>query len=215
MPAEVVLVAEDPGGNDGPNGETRTAQVGPSSKDSESQVRHNNDITELYNKPTVGKLEYFIENLRADDTEVYYTNIKKCDEIHGDESWKNPEAQKKCRQYLPEEFQLLSPSVIIPLGQPAIKEVFSVLGYSGNDFSGSAGEYVRAKDSSQHQIATYGDDPTIVPAYHFGRAESAISRGQWKKDDLGNEQADYDGYKKPYYDELINAVQSVLYTTTN
>lgn len=97
---------------------------------------------------------------------VYYTNAKKCSDITLDDS-KNKQAYGKCNIYLEKQLELLDPQVIVTFGKNAFGYTMEV--FDREPPEGPLRDAINAKDDEGRIFASYGEQPAVIPAYHYSR----------------------------------------------
>lgn len=98
-------------------------------------------------------------------SDVYFTNIKKCSDVHGTNHEK---ARVQCQTYLPEEIALVDPKLIITWGLPAAKGAASALGMNINRLPNSKMDLMLGGTSVGDQPIGYWDtDPLLITMPHW------------------------------------------------
>lgn len=213
--AEVMAVAEAPGEGRGGNREVKENQLQfePGEWESiRSQPRfteYDRDLAEKWSVPggEAYSWPYVHELLRKErlplgPTDVFFTNAIKCGKT--DFNQLDSKARSHCASYLEYEIsELVQPRVVVAFGDHAIKAVEEVLDLE--IVSGSISHTLNAAQS-EDTFPVFGDDPIVIPSYHWSRLGSNVSQHLEWIDTNGVDR----GYESSYWDKLAERIRSVL-----
>lgn len=105
---------------------------------------------------------------------IFFTNALKCSNLSPKCCVPTPkssvrDAETYCRDYLEDEIAIVQPSVIVAFGKKAIRSVFNKLERKPieDDVSNSSIKTIMLETESVNRFATFGNDPTVIPSYHW------------------------------------------------
>jgi uracil-DNA glycosylase len=181
---DVMLVAESPGGAnqaDGPN--KKSDLVGPD----EFENRRFQSIADSFagNSPYAQEISRILQE--ENDYSTYFTNVAKCNLLQTPDdgnSWLpaevikenapvesvdklNEEAKHVCENYLVDEIQALSPSVIVAFGDG--KSVGPVYDLFDLSISSPFYEDVLSPKEGSFELNGTSTSSVIIPSYHFSK----------------------------------------------
>lgn len=201
--ADVVCIGIDPGGNNEPKRDRRDYGKSQWSK---------RDETHTQNKvlPPVREAEVFFNRLscyteeKPSECGVYFTNLKKCNEIH-DSQWQKDNrapATHCCTSYTTGELARLSPKVVISFKTPVLRWLLNH--HYAIDYS----ENISTTANIVLESTWKREGVTIVPSYHFsgaprGKALNALTN-------RGKIDLDVDKPQIRYWEKLADQVNSIL-----
>lgn len=230
--AEVMLLGEAPGGN---SGDGRQKVDGSSQYDDE-YVKNNQkerDWFENKERNLKCKLKHSDIQIPVDfvkmvqekyNSEVYYTNVKKCNDVAKAQGKEYDRAREKCKNYLPNEIEYVDPDVIVVFSASVdgvkpddlknnsnLHRVFSDFGIT--DIPEKVTDVVFPdKDKSGSLFPVYNTEYSfkIIPSTHFTRIAGVLnSRSDYDLpyDEIGNEK---DGKRESVYTELADSIGEAL-----
>lgn len=165
----------------------------------------------------------FISALLSHDLDAYYTNVKKCNDIHsphGHETYES--ARESCAPYLEQELEAVDPSVVVVFSADTQGDASGNLEYCFNKFglrSEVAGknttEMVMPDTERADSLFPTFDSPrefTVIPAYHFSLASTNLSKNaKFDPANLGQPNKSYrNTWKDPYYDDLATKIADTV-----
>jgi uracil-DNA glycosylase len=131
------------------------------------------------------------------DGRIRFTNAKKCGDIYPKDAHgvKNHTARYNCRNYLEKELEYLDPQIVVAMGGNALREVVAVLDLDIDLVLGSMKDTISGADRFTH----YGENPHVVPTYHF----SAIDRNYYHLyPDKDNDDVDKEDFWKEFGEKI-------------
>lgn len=187
--ADLILLGRDPGGNedrfgrfDQRDSENRNY---PTSKWSERTQdyaeKRPKDVDIIRSAPEgstfLEELDCYQRSPSGESKGVYFTNLKKCQEIAG---YDETDAYNRCASYLPKEFELVNPSVVVCFKPEPLKWALDYYNIGDRDL-GSPTEMALVNSWTT-------DDVTILPSVHFSMLNSYVhytvaedSEDYWKQ----------------------------------
>jgi hypothetical protein len=238
--AEVMLLGEAPGGNSGAgrkkvdssdqydddyvedNQKGRDwSEPWGSGKNEQRNLKH-----ELKNSDIKIPVSFLEKVLNKYNAELYYTNIKKCNDVTEAKGEEYDEARKKCKNYLLDEIEYVDPDVIVVFSssvdgqkQDGIKSntnlhrIFSDFGIKNKNIPKNVTDVVFPnKDKPESLFPVYNTDYSfkLIPSTHFTRIAGTLSShtdGGLPYAEIGNET---DGNRESVYTELADSIGEVL-----
>lgn len=164
--ADVVCIGIDPGGNAKPKrdrrdyGETKWATKNQSHSRNSALPPVNEKRDAFFNQ-----LDCYSEG-EPSECGVYFTNLKKCNEVH-DSKWQKSyrkAAKYCCTSYTVGELNRLSPKVVVSFKAPVLEWLLDH--YYAVDYS----ENIHTTADIVLESTWEADGVTIVPSYHFSGA---------------------------------------------
>lgn len=165
----------------------------------------------------------FISTLLSHDLDAYYTNVKKCNDIHspyGHETYES--ARENCAPYLEQELEAVDPSVVVVFSSSTQGDASDNFDYCFNKFGlgskvagKSTTEMVMPDTERADSLFPTFDSPrgfTVIPAYHFSLTASNLSKyADFDPANLGQSNKSYrNTWKDPYYDDLASTITDAV-----
>ena len=230
--AEVMLLGEAPGGNSGNGRQT----VDSSDQYNCEYVENNqkerdwfeNEERNLKHKLRDSDIQIpvtFIEKIRKNHNyDVYFTNVKKCNDVDEGQGEEYDKAREKCRNYLFDEIEQVKPELIVvfsssvdglmPDGIKKNTNLHQAFYYFGiKDIPTNVTDVVFPnKDNSDSLFPAYDTEYSfkIIPCTHFTRIAGTLNSPEeydLPYDEIGDET---DGRQESVYTELANSIREVL-----
>ncbi|QAU14474.1 hypothetical protein EKH57_17470 (plasmid) [Halorubrum sp. BOL3-1] len=167
--------------------------------------------------------ERFISTLVSYDIDSYYTNVKKCNDVHSEQGRETYEsARESCAPYLEQELEAVDPSVVVVFSADTqgnasgnFEHCFNKFGL-GAEVAGKGTTEIVMPDTKRAEslFPTYDSQRgfKVIPAYHFSLASSNLSQyAEFNPDDLGKPDKSYrNNWKDPYYDDLATKIADLV-----
>jgi len=94
----------------------------------EAPGREEDELNQVFVGPVGVFLRECMASMEVDASDIYFTNIVKCRPPNNKLVGKYKKAVKHCKEYLLEEIERLSPTVIVPLGDTAMEALLGIRG---------------------------------------------------------------------------------------
>jgi hypothetical protein len=228
--ADVFLLGEAPGGNS--NG-GRGAKNASDERDHVDAVdegwfdRTDERSLEAVANPSDNGFmlpQSFVSDLLSKGIHSYYTNVKKCNDIHtqaGKEAYE--QARNRCVSYLHDELEAVDPSIVVvfssetqgPEASHNIEYVFKQFGlHSEIEGMGKLESVIPDQNDPESMFPVYKSDMGfhVIPAFHFTRAGGHTGqRAEFEPDQIGRAEKSYSlTWKHRYYDELSDRIAELI-----
>ena len=230
--SDVLLLGEAPGGN---------SDGGRSHKNAADEDRNRLPVEEdWFTKQTERSLldvahpsdngfmlpQSFVEDLLSKGIDSYYTNVKKCNDIHSDYGRDTyGSARDKCVSYLFDEIKEVDPSVVVVFSSGTqgvssshnIEYCFEQFGLKSHINGKDKLEIVLPeKNDPEALFPSYESDLgfEVIPAYHFTRASGHLGqRAEFEPEAIGRQAKSYPSqpiWKHRYYDQLSDRIMEFV-----
>lgn len=227
---DVVLLGEAPGGNsDGgrsaKNASDERTDVDPVNKEWFSRTDERS-LEAVANPSDNGFLlpQSFVSDMLSKGIQSYYTNIKKCNDIHSEHGRETYEqARDRCASYLRKELTAINPSVVVvfssrtqgPEASHNIEYLFKKFGlHSEIEDKGKLESVIPDEDDPDSMLPAYESEWgfQVIPAFHFTRAGGHMGqRAEFEPNQIGRAEKSYSRkWKQRYYDELSDRVAELV-----
>jgi len=228
--SEVLLLGEAPGGNSDGGRSKKNASDERNELDSvESDWFTRESKRSLTNiaDPSDNGFQLpqdFIEDLLSKDIHTYYTNVKKCNDIHSDNGEQTYEsARANCNTYLFEELEAVDPSVVVVFSSKTqgkgashnLEYCFEQFGLqSVLEKKEKLESVIPEKENPDSMFPAYEADLgfAVIPAFHFTRTGGHTGqRAEFDPVDIGRPEKSYSTkWKDRYYDELSDRIAELV-----
>ena len=236
--AEVMLLGEAPGGNSGDGRQ----KVDSSDQYDNAYVRNNHkgknwsepwdrkenrdrDLKNVLKNSDIKIPIDFLEKVQYDyDANIYYTNVKKCNDVTEVTGKEYDKAREKCKNYLLDEIEYVNPDVVVVFSSDVdgqkpdgikkntnLHRVFTDFGIT--DIPKNVTDVVFPdKDVPESLFPVYDTDYSfkLIPSTHFTRIAGTLSshiESGLPYAEIGNET---DGKRESVYTELADSIGEEL-----
>jgi len=226
--SDVLLLGEAPGGKSNGGRSHKNAadedQIRSSVEESWFTRQTKRNLLDVAHPSDNGFLlpQSFIQDLFSNGVDSYYTNVKKCNDIHSEYGEKTyGSARDRCVSYLHEEIKEVDPSVVVVFSSGTqgsssshnIEYCFEQFGLQSHIEGKNRLEIVLPeKNEPETLFPSYESELgfEVIPAYHFTRASGHLGqRAEFEPDAIGRHDKSYPPHpkwKNRYYDQLTDRI---------